>query len=54
VRLRLALGALQMGAAALAFALLLWRGVGTLSLCVVILTCLLTTVSVLLFGDRRR
>lgn len=50
--LRAALGVLQMFGAALALAMLILVGVTPVSLSVVVITGLLTTVSVLLFGSR--
>ncbi len=51
VRLPLGLG--QMAGAVVAFALLLQTGMNGASLAAVVGTCLLTTVSVMLFGRRR-
>jgi hypothetical protein len=50
---RLCLGFLQVFGASLAAVLLLLIGMTDLTLIVVALTCLCTTVSVLLFGARR-
>jgi hypothetical protein len=49
---RLALGLAQMGGAAASVTLLARTGMNEWSLSAVALTCLLTTVSVLLFGRR--
>jgi hypothetical protein len=51
---RLALGSAQIVGAVTSFVLLAQVGVTPLSLGVAVATCVLTTVSVLLFGDRRR
>lgn len=51
--LRLILGLLQMGGAALSMALLLNTGLNTRSLTCVVITGLFTTLSVLLFGSRQ-
>jgi hypothetical protein len=50
---RFALGMAQMGAAGVSGVLLLLAGVTTWSLSAVVVTCVLTTVSVILFGSRR-
>ena len=50
--IRLTLGLIQMTAAAVALGLLVASGVTPLALIVVVLTCLLTTISVVLFGSR--
>lgn len=47
------LGALQMFGAAFSLTLLAMTGANTLSLSAVVVTGLLTTVSILLFGSRR-
>ena len=52
--LRLILGFLQMGGAAFSLAMLIHGGVTTVSLIAVLLTGLLTTISVLLYGSRRQ
>ena len=51
--LRVALGLIQMFGASLSVVLLLKTGISQVSLFAVALTCLCTTVSVLLFGSRR-
>lgn len=51
-RIRLALGTAQMFCAALSAVLLVKTGVSRLALGAVVLTCALTTVSVLMFGSR--
>ena len=48
--IRLTLGVLQMTGAAVALGLLVAGGVTALALILVVLTCLLTTISVVLFG----
>ena len=50
--LRVVLGVLQMFGASLSVVLLLKTGVSPVSLTAVVLTCLCTTVSVLVFGSR--
>jgi hypothetical protein len=50
--IRLTLGVMQMTAAAVALGLLVAGGVTALALILVVLTCLLTTISVVLFGTR--
>lgn len=50
--LRLVLGLAQVLGASAAFLLLIQTGVNGLSLGFVVATCLLTTISVLLFGSR--
>ena len=52
--LRIGFGAAQLLGATMSGVLLLETGVTRWSLLAVILTCVLTTVSVLVFGDRRR
>jgi hypothetical protein len=52
--LRFALGTAQIFGAAVAIVLLFLTGVNPWSLTAVTLTCVFTTVSVLLFGDRTR
>ena len=51
-RIRFALGFVQMAGVAFSLALLFWSGVNKYSLAAVVLTCLATSVSVLLFGRR--
>ncbi len=51
---RLALGLGQMSGAVVSFYLLAQTGVNELSLAAAVATCLCTTVSVLLFGSRKR
>jgi hypothetical protein len=51
-RIRLALGTAQMFCAALSAVLLVKTGVSRLCLGSVVLTCVLTTASVLMFGSR--
>jgi hypothetical protein len=51
---RLLLGYLQMTGAIVSAALLLQTGTNTASLGAVVLTCALTTVSVILFGSQRK
>ena len=53
-RLRFVLGMLQMALAVVAMVLLFTAGVTPLSLAAVVLASLLTSVSVMLFGSRRR
>jgi hypothetical protein len=50
--IRVTLGVLQMTAAAVALGLLVATGVTALALILVVLTCLLTAFSVVLFGNR--
>jgi hypothetical protein len=50
---RLVLGLLQMTGAVVSFYLLFSSGMSGLSLSAVVLTCLCTTISVLLFGSRK-
>jgi hypothetical protein len=50
--IRLTLGVMQMTAAAIALGVLVAGGVTALALVLVVLTCLLTTISVVLFGSR--
>jgi hypothetical protein len=50
---KLALGTLQMMSATGAATLLITTGINPCSLTVVVLTCVFTTLSVLLFGSRR-
>ena len=52
--LRFGLGIAQMAAAVTALLLLVQMGIGPRSLGAVVVTCALTTLSVLLFGARRR
>ena len=52
--LRIGFGTAQMLAATMSGVLLLETGVTRWSLLAVVLTCVLTMVSVLVFGDRRR
>ena len=52
--LRLGLGVAQMTSALASFVWLIGSGVSSWSLAAVAVTCLLTTVSVMLFGDHRR
>ena len=49
--LRLFLGMLQIAGVGFSLALLLYTGVTTYSLVAVVVTCLLTSVSVLIFGS---
>jgi len=49
--LRLFLGMLQIAAVGFSLALLLYTGVTTYSLVAVVVTCLVTSVSVLIFGS---
>jgi hypothetical protein len=51
---RFVLGCLQMLGAVVSLFLLLQTGVSTLTLSVVVITCVCTTVSVLLFGSHRQ
>jgi hypothetical protein len=51
---RLVLGLLQMGGAVAAFCLLAQTGVSATTVGVTLLTCACTTLSVLLFGARKR
>ncbi len=51
--LRLALGTAQVFGASASIVLLFLTGVNAWSLITVVLTCVFTTVSVLLFGNRR-
>ena len=53
VVVRLALGIAQMTGAATAVLLIVRRGFNELALGAVVVTCVLTTVSVVLFGSRR-
>jgi hypothetical protein len=53
-RLRVVLGMAQIFMAVFSFVLLVKTGVNAISLASVIVTCLLTTISVLLFGSRYR
>ena len=53
VLVRLTLGAAQMAGATTALLLLVQTGVNAWSLGAVVVTCALTTTSVLLFGSRR-
>lgn len=53
-RLRFALGCLQMLAAIVSFVLILEDGITRWSLVGVVITCLLTTISVIRFGSRPR
>ncbi len=50
---RTALGWVQMFGAIVAFSLLIQTGVTSLALTAVVITCVFTTVSVLLFGRRK-
>ena len=51
---RLILGLGQMMGAVMSFYLLIATGVNELSIACVVVTCLLTTISVVLFGGRRQ
>jgi len=53
-RLRVLLGFTQMGLAAFSAALVIYSGINRLSMIAVVLTCTLTTTSVLLFGSRKK
>jgi hypothetical protein len=53
LRLRFCLGMLQMAGAVIAVVLLLATGVTTVSLLAVVLTSVASSISVLLFGNRR-
>ena len=53
MRLRLALGMAQMAGATIAIVLLVGTGVSQWTLVATVITCVLTTISVLLFGGRR-
>ena len=52
-QLRFALGMVQMGGAVVVLTLLLNDGVTTVGLVAVVVTSMMTTISVLLFGSRR-
>ena len=52
-RLRLALGMAQMGGVVVSLVLLLKMGAAPLSLAAVVITSALTSISVMLFGNRR-